>query len=77
MFALTANITGHNNTACGFHPLESNSGGNGNIALGQSAGANLNTGNDNIDIANAGIAGEANTIRIGTKPIHREVHCWY
>jgi hypothetical protein len=33
--------------------------------LGQSAGANLTTGNENIDIGNAGVAGETKTIRIG------------
>jgi hypothetical protein len=34
--------------------------------LGDSAGANLTTGNNNIDIGNAGVAGESRTIRIGT-----------
>ena len=34
--------------------------------IGHSAGGNLTTGNNNIDIGNAGVAGEANTIRIGT-----------
>jgi len=34
--------------------------------LGASAGINLTTGNNNIDIGNAGSAGESNTIRIGT-----------
>jgi hypothetical protein len=33
--------------------------------LGFGAGANLTTGNDNIDIGNPGVAGEARTIRIG------------
>jgi hypothetical protein len=40
--------------------------GNSNIALGYGAGANLTTGNSNIDIGNAGVAGESKTIRIGT-----------
>ena len=40
--------------------------GTDNIALGFNAGRNLTTGNNNIDIGNAGRAGEANTIRIGT-----------
>jgi trimeric autotransporter adhesin len=35
--------------------------------LGYNAGANLTTGDNNIDIGNDGVAGEANTIRIGTK----------
>jgi len=34
--------------------------------LGASAGINLTTGNNNIDIGNAGSAGESTTIRIGT-----------
>jgi hypothetical protein len=34
--------------------------------LGVSAGANLTTGSNNIDIGNVGSAGESNTIRIGT-----------
>ena len=34
--------------------------------MGATAGQNLTTGSDNIDIGNAGVAGESNTIRIGT-----------
>ena len=34
--------------------------------MGVSAGINLTTGSNNIDIGNAGVAGESNTIRIGT-----------
>jgi len=34
--------------------------------LGYQAGVNLTTGDNNIDIGNSGLAGEANTIRIGT-----------
>jgi predicted ribosome quality control (RQC) complex YloA/Tae2 family protein len=34
--------------------------------LGYSAGANLTAGDNNIDIGNAGLAGEAGVIRIGT-----------
>jgi hypothetical protein len=44
-----------------------NTTGNGNIALGVAAGYNLTTGDNNIDIGNAGVAAEANTIRIGTQ----------
>jgi len=58
--------TGANNTANGFQALVSNTTGNSNIALGFSAGGNLTTGSNNIDIGNAGSAGESNTIRIGT-----------
>src|SRR5207248_2521104 len=46
--------------------LRTNNTGNNNIALGNSAGSNLTTGSDNIDIGNAGVFGEGNTIRIGT-----------
>ena len=35
--------------------------------MGNSAGSNLTTGHDNIDIGSAGLAGESKTIRIGTK----------
>jgi hypothetical protein len=65
--ALEGNTTGNDNTTDGAHSLGANTTGSGNIALGFGAGANLTTGNDNIDIGNAGIAGEANTIRIGTE----------
>jgi len=36
-----------------------------NIGLGSNAGYNLTTGSNNIDIYDRGVAGEANTIRIG------------
>jgi Chaperone of endosialidase len=38
--------------------------------LGFEAGFNLTTGDNNIDIANKGVAAESNTIRIGTKETH-------
>src|SRR5205823_2379175 len=41
-----------------------------NIALGSNAGTNLTTGNNNIDIGNAGMASESDTIRIGTHATH-------
>src|SRR5262249_60634834 len=41
--------------------------GSNNVALGVNSGVNLTTGNNNIDIGNAGVAGESNRIRIGTK----------
>src|SRR5438309_2171648 len=53
------------NTAEGPDALFSLTGGTGNIALGASAGTNLRTGNKNIDIGNAGVTDESNTIRIG------------
>ena len=80
-FALLSNTTGSYNTAYGFQALYYNTSGLenaavgdfalynntgiGNIALGSGAGAQLTTGNFNIDIGNTGVAGEAATIRIG------------
>jgi hypothetical protein len=58
---------GNENTADGFGALFNNTTGNQNIALGHDAGSNLTTGDNNIDIGNQGVAGEANTIRIGTQ----------
>ena len=68
-FALFSNMTGNSNTAVGTNALYYNTTGANNIALGKSAGANI-TGNDNIDIGHAGVAGEANTTRIGSNGIH-------
>ena len=65
--ALAHNTIGNNNTASGFDALLNNTTGNTNIALGESAGISLTTGSNNIDIGNKGVAGEANTIRIGKK----------
>jgi hypothetical protein len=48
----------------------SNTTGSFNIALGAEAGGNLTTGSSNIDIGNRGVAGETNTIRIGTREKH-------
>jgi hypothetical protein len=62
--ALIDNISGSLNTAIGFEALYHNTG-RSNIALGASAGFNLTTGNNNIDIGNGGVALESNTIRIG------------
>jgi len=45
--------------------LLNNTAGSNNIALGASAGSNLTIGNNNIDIGNAGIAGDSKKIRIG------------
>ena len=59
--------TASRNTAVGLEALLNNSSGNSNIAVGDSAGANLTTGDNNIDIGNEGVAGESDTIRIGTQ----------
>jgi hypothetical protein len=66
-FAVYQNTTGNNNTGTGYSALLNNTTGIGNIALGNFAGSNLTTGDNNIDIGNPGVAGEANTIRIGTR----------
>jgi Chaperone of endosialidase len=63
---LLNNTTGDNNTATGFQALFNNHTGANNIALGVEAGFNLTTGDNNIDIGHKGVAGESNTIRIGT-----------
>jgi hypothetical protein len=63
---LISNSSGASNTADGFGALNINSSGSANIALGALAGANLTTGSNNIDIGPPGVAGESNTIRIGT-----------
>jgi endosialidase-like protein len=63
--ALNSNTRGFGNTATGFQALSNNTSGDNNIALGNGAGAQLTTGNNNIDIGNIGVAGDANTIRIG------------
>jgi endosialidase-like protein len=62
--ALLNNTRGFENTANGFLALGGNIIGNFNIALGANAGTDT-TGSNNIDIGNIGVAGEANTIRIG------------
>jgi len=64
--ALYSNVSGGNNTATGAAAL-SNTTGINNIALGFAAGGNLTIGDSNIDIGNEGVAGDANTIRIGTQ----------
>lgn len=65
--ALLRNNTGHENTAIGQQALTTNTTGRNNIALGILAGANLTTGSYNIDIGHQGVAGESNTIRLGTQ----------
>jgi trimeric autotransporter adhesin len=72
--ALFSNTTGSNNTANGVAALNGNTTGSSNIALGNGAGLGLTTGSYNIDIGNAGVAGEANTIRIGTTGTHTNAY---
>jgi hypothetical protein len=64
--ALYNNTDGTSNTANGFQALYNNTIGDYNTALGNAAGTNLTTGSFNIDIGNNGVAGEGNTIRIGS-----------
>ncbi len=74
-FTLENNQSGSYNTASGYEALESlgsltGTGGSNNIALGYNAGINLvENESADIDIGNAGVAGENNTIRIGTPGI--------
>src|SRR4030095_13869475 len=70
MAALGSNTTGFFNTAIGARALM-NTTGNYNVALGDSAGECLSTGDNNIDIGHNvwGVAGESNTIRIGNTDI--------
>ena len=67
--ALYSNATTVGNTAIGIDALLNNTAGGDNIALGDSAGSFLTTGSNNIDIGNNGVAGEANTIRIGDEAV--------
>ncbi len=67
--ALQHGIGGNFNIAIGGTTLFNTTGAN-NIALGTSAGSALTNGNSNIDIANAGVAGESGTIRIGNSMAH-------
>jgi len=62
--ALFFNKTGNGKTADGQSALAKNTG-SFNTAVGFNAGGNLTTGHDNIDIGNAGVAGESNTMRLG------------
>jgi Chaperone of endosialidase len=70
-FTFNANTTGSYNIASGFGALNNNTTGSNNIAEGFLAGYYLTTGSNNIDIGNVGLAGESNTIRIGTKGTHK------
>ena len=62
---LYSNTSGTFNTALGSGALYGNSTGSNNIAVGASAGTNLTTGSNNIDLGGFGVGGESNTIRVG------------
>jgi hypothetical protein len=72
--ALLFNTTGDRNTADGVSALRQNSTGGNNIAVGFEAGLHLTTGSNNIDIGNRGVAGEADTIRIGNRQKHMNTY---
>ena len=63
--SLYANTKGDENVAIGQQALAANTTRVLNVAIGANAGSNLTTGAGNVDIANAGVAGESTTIRIG------------
>jgi len=68
--ALWALLSGNDNTALGAETFSSMTSGYDNIALGKGAGSSLLIGSNNIDIGNNGMAGESDTIRIGTSSVH-------
>ena len=72
--SLQNNTTGSENTADGQDALINNTTGSNNIAVGSAAGSALTTGSQNIDIGNVGVAGEGNTIRIGTTGVHTNAY---
>jgi Chaperone of endosialidase len=63
--ALALNTTGSSNNALGLSALQTNISGSYNVAVGDHAGY-YTSGSNNVEIANHGVAGENNTIRIGT-----------
>jgi hypothetical protein len=71
--ALFKNTTGSCNTAIGYTALINNRTGINNVAVGCEAGS-LATGSNNVYIANLGVFGENNTIRIGDPAIHQNAY---
>jgi hypothetical protein len=73
--ALYANTHGDGNSAYGDEALDGNTTGSNNTAIGTLAGRDLTTGNNNIDIGYnvVGVAGEANTIRMGNNDINTTI----
>lgn len=63
--ALRDNTTASGNTAIGAYALSVSTSGTGNTALGYRAGINVFATGNNIFIANDGVFGDADTIRIG------------
>lgn len=65
--ALYNNTTGIRNLGIGSNALYGNTSGSYNLGLGFDAGYNQTTGTDDIYIANQGVAGESQTLRLGTQ----------
>jgi trimeric autotransporter adhesin len=65
--ALYKNTDGNRNTAIGNYALYANLHGSYNLALGFNAARNLTAGTDDIYIANVGVTGESQTLRLGTE----------
>jgi Chaperone of endosialidase len=65
--SLSNNTTGIENVGIGDSTLYLNSTGSYNIGIGFGAGYNQTTGSGNIYIANMGVAGESQTLRLGSQ----------
>jgi hypothetical protein len=65
--ALYSNTTGIRNLGIGNNALLYNTSGSYNTAVGMNAGSSQTTGNDTIYINNVGVAGESQTLRLGTQ----------
>jgi hypothetical protein len=63
--ALFKNRTGIRNSAVGNNALLNNTTGRYNTAIGFGAGQRVTTGSDNIAIANPGVTGDSQTMRLG------------
>jgi trimeric autotransporter adhesin len=72
-YSLASNTSGSFNTAIGAGSLLGATG-SVNIALGANAGSNIGLGNNNILIADFGLAGDDSTIRIGRSGVHAKTH---
>ncbi|HTQ80004.1 MAG TPA: tail fiber domain-containing protein [Thermoanaerobaculia bacterium] len=69
--SLANDSSGSNNTAVGVGALANSLSGSSNVALGFNAGSALAGGeSSDLDLANPGVDGESNTIRIGTIGTH-------
>src|SRR5207249_2325593 len=64
--ALRLNTAGRSNAAYGVNALQNSIAGSGNTALGDGAGINITAGDESICIGNPGVAGESETIRLGS-----------